>query len=125
MKQYYYDNIIKLPNYLTEYIENNRAFINEYEELIDYISSRTDKESVFVKAFTILLGIRRTANKEEGFKLIESLESLNNPKVFNVLGYCYYLGYGTEKNVELAIKYYKLSSDLGDLVGKSNYLALV
>ncbi|GBC20336.2 kinase-like domain-containing protein [Rhizophagus irregularis DAOM 181602=DAOM 197198] len=70
----------------------------------------------FELAYMYYYGIDVDRSYYNAFKLFEKLSEKDNPRGMKWLGYCYEFGFGTEKNVDKAVYWYKKSADKGKLV---------
>ena len=59
-----------------------------------------------------------TKNYEKAFTVFSELK--DDVRAINNLGWCYEKGYGTEKDINEAVKYYKEAADCGHRIAKNN-----
>lgn len=127
------EKYLEIRNILLNLINNNQQNIYEkrqvYKEYISQIRILAYKNNHFAQYdlaqhyedFSILGNPNPFYNKKKRIYWYTKSAKNGNASAYNNLADLYERGDGCEKNLELALEYYKKSMDLGDNLGKINY----
>ena len=112
-----FDNLKKFLKYAkkNKYKAGIIEFLDSslHKQLFDYLEHSTIPEELCWLASLYMRGEACEQNPKKAFAASYESYAKGYKKAFYLLGICYYYGYGTEKNLEEAIKYLKIAAEFG------------